>query len=834
MNKYKGFYKVGFLSLLLLAVLMAGCGGGGNNGSGGGGNYATPTVTFTDPANGDTGVALNTKIAATFSEPMNPATIKTNDRLLQSSEKCQATFIVTGPGTTPVIGTVSYAGLIATFTPESNLEIDTTYTATITTGAKAVSGRPLAANYTWTFTTGAAPDTVPPTVTFTDPSNGDIGVPTNKKIAATFSKGMDNSTLNTTTFTLTGPGSTPVLGTVTNLGLISTFTPNSDLAFNTIYTATITTGAKSLAGIALATNYTWTYTTGDAPDTTPPTVTSTDPATGETGVALNRNIAATFSEGMDPATITNLTYTVTGPGLTPVIGTVTYVGLVATFNPTGDLASDTTYTATITTGARDLAGNALAANYTWTFRTGAAPDTTPPTVTFTDPATDAIDVPTNQNIAATFSKGMNPATITNSNYTLTGPGSTPVIGTVTYVGLIATFNPTSDLAFDTTYTATITTAVRDLAGNHLATNYTWSFTTGAEPDTTPPTVTLVNPANSTTDVALNKSIAATFDKGMNPATITNLNYTIAGVPGTVTYDAITHIATFKPTSNFATNTTYTATISTGVSDLAGNHLAAPYTWSFTTGVRIVPEAVALGAATPFGGFGGGAGMTNQGILTVVNGDIGTTGVSTLITGFHDRNNVYTETTHNIGAVSGTIYTADTGATIAAAGARDARIAYNNLTPASLPGGIDLGTDNLAGLTLAPGIYQAAGGSYRIVGDDLTLDAQGDPNAVWVFQMASSLTVGGPGAAFPQSVILINGAQPKNVFWQVGSAATINAGGGGVGIIPSTMVGTIIAEAGVTFSTVGADDQRITILNGRALGLSASVTLVNTVVNIPAP
>jgi len=91
-------------------------------------------------------------------------------------------------------------------------------------------------------------------------------------------------------------------------------------------------------------------------------------------------------------------------------------------------------------------------------------------------------------------------------------------------------------------------------------------------------------------------------------------------------------------------------------------------------------------------------------------------------------------------------------------------------------------------------------------------------------MASTLTVG--AAAAPRSVILINGAQAKNVFWQVSSAATINGAGGG------TMVGTIIASAGVTFSTAG--NVAITTLNGRALGLNASVTLVNTVINVPLP
>jgi hypothetical protein len=114
----------------------------------------------------------------------------------------------------------------------------------------------------------------------------------------------------------------------------------------------------------------------------------------------------------------------------------------------------------------------------------------------------------------------------------------------------------------------------------------------------------------------------------------------------------------------------------------------------------------------------------------------------------------------------------------------------------------------------------------VQGGNLTLDAGGNANAVWVFQMATTLTVGGPGAAAPQSVILSGGAQAKNVFWQVGAAATINAGGGG------TMVGTIIAQAGAAFSTAG--NVAVVTLNGRALSLGASVTLVDTVINVPAP
>jgi len=127
--------------------------------------------------------------------------------------------------------------------------------------------------------------------------------------------------------------------------------------------------------------------------------------------------------------------------------------------------------------------------------------------------------------------------------------------------------------------------------------------------------------------------------------------------------------------------------------------------------------------------------------------------------------------------------------------------------------------------LAPGIYKSAVDFYDISAGNLTLDAKGDPNASWVFQMGTYLTVGTPTS--PESVLLVNGAKASNVFWQVGSAATLNYGGGG------TMVGTIISQAGITISSPGQSTaSTVTTLNGRVLALGASVTMVNTVINVP--
>src|SRR5208283_2167921 len=175
-------------------------------------------------------------------------------------------------------------------------------------------------------------------------------------------------------------------------------------------------------------------------------------------VPINTAITATFSKVMNPTTITNQTFTVTQGG-TAVSGTVTYSGVTAVFTPASNLTPGVTYTATITTGATDatLTGNPLQNNYPWQFTTAAAIDTTPPRVSLTVPANAANGVPVNQIISATFSKVMNPLTITNQTFTVISQGGTPVPGVVTYSGVTAVFIPASNLVANTQYTATITT-----------------------------------------------------------------------------------------------------------------------------------------------------------------------------------------------------------------------------------------------------------------------------------------------------------------------------------------------------------------------------------------
>ena len=606
-----------------------------------------------------------------------------------------------------------------------------------------------------------------------------------------------------------------------------------------------------------------------------PSVTAVAPVNNATGVALNLStVSATFNIPVQPiAAPASFALSCTSPCVSPT-GTVALdsTSKIASLTLASGtvLAPNTLYTATISSVVSTQGNVVMATPYVWHFTTGLATSNTRPSVIATVPVTAASGstTPVNAAISATFSTDMAPATINNSSFTLTcsAPCTAPS-GTVSYApgSRTATFVPATALSVGAAYTATITTAATDVNGNALggnqaalplASNYVWMFTAvGASPAANV-SVKSTNPASNAVGVCTNAAVNAQFALPagirMDPKTINTSTFLITGpaptstpvVAQSVVLDAATGtIATFQPTALTA-GVTYTATLvggANGVADLAtpADIMLANYSWNFTVANCSVPPPIVLGSASTFGEFGGGAGMTNQGIKTVINGNIGTTAVSTMVTGFYDTgvNCNYTTTTLNSGFVNGLIYTAAppptvgcpsegtaVTAAIAQAASADILAAYNQLV--AMPSGPNPGAGNLANLTLAPGDYTAASGSFMIQGGDLTLDAQGNANAVWVFQMATTLTVGGPGATAPASIILANGAQAKNVFWQVGSAATINAGGGG------TMVGTIISQSGAAISTAG--NVNVVTLNGRALSLGASVTVVNTVVNVPAP
>ena len=220
-------------------------------------------------------------------------------------------------------------------------------------------------------------------------------------------------------------------------------------------------------------------------DSTAPTVTATMPANGAVDAALNATLSITFSEPLNPATLTTTSVTVVtsggGVGAT-IAGSVTFSGTSGTFTPATPLVGSMRYTATITTAVKDLAGNSLASDYVWSFTTVAPPDVTPPTVISSTPVNDAVNIAVTVAPTVTMSEAMNAATFNASTIVLSKAGDgTPIVGTVTVTGNTATLQPTAALAAATKYTMMVTTGAKDLAGNALAAAASWSFTTSQPP-----------------------------------------------------------------------------------------------------------------------------------------------------------------------------------------------------------------------------------------------------------------------------------------------------------------------------------------------------------------
>lgn len=437
------------------------------------------------------------------------------------------------------------------------------------------------------------------------------------------------------------------------------------------------------------------------------------------------------------------------------------------------------------------------------------------TVTALNPESEATGVAIATPVTATFSTPMKAASINDSTFTLAGPGDTAVAGSVSYsmASMTATFMPTDSLAPSTTYTAVITTDAQTEAGDALASERRWSFTTAVS-DAAPAVleVTDVNPINSGTGVCTDRSVRATFSEQLDPSSITSpaVTFTLSEtsnalvVDGDVSLDANGTTAIFTPTAPLQPETDYTATITTDVKDLSGDSLENETTWTFNTNGSVCQQAtIALGNTISYGvlsntgvTLGGGPDSTTG---LRVDGDVGifpagacsgcdTTTVSGLI---------------EIGTTA-----AEDAMTALEAAYNDATNRATNLctlidsgvlttNPSATCGG---GADGVFG----PGLYWSGTSIAIPAGGTITLDGGNDANAVFIFQSESTInTIGGD-----THMLLVNGAQAKNVFWVAQSSATIGGDN-------SDFSGTVLALIGITVNTG-------TNMVGRALAKGAEV------------
>ncbi len=419
---------------------------GGGAGGGEGPDTTPPEVLATVPSDHMTGIQNSTVLQVLFTEPMNPASVT----------------LAVAPAVQLGAPTWNAEGSLATWTPQAVLALSTTYVASVNGADEA--GNALAQPHSFTFSTGAAPDTTAPELESSTPAAGATTVATSTRLRLTFNEAMATGSVvvATTPPVAQGPG------TWTNGDRTVTFAaPASPWSAGTAYTVALT--GQDLAGNALAADAGLAFTTSTAADTTPPRLLASTPDAGATGVGTGTRLSLTFSEAMATSSVSVATTPVVALGL-PTWGNANRTVTFGT--PGADWAAATTYAVRV--AGRDPSNNALAADAGFTFTTAIVRDTTPPTVVSTSPVNGATSVPASAPLRLTFSEPMATAatqsaiTLSNSLFSCAWVWSLS--------DTVATCTPPLGWTAGTV-TVRVGTGARDKAGNFLAAEYRFAFST---------------------------------------------------------------------------------------------------------------------------------------------------------------------------------------------------------------------------------------------------------------------------------------------------------------------------------------------------------------------
>ena len=364
-----------------------------------------------------------------------------------------------------------------------------------------------------------------------------------------------------------------------------------------------------------------------------------------------------------------------------------------------------------------------------------------------------------------------------------------------------------------------------------------------------PTLVSSNPSNGAINVPLSvvgasniataTPVSATFSQAMNPASLASpttafvLKESISGqsVVGQVSLNASNTVATFVPTSALLANTQYTAIVAPAATSAAGLPLVATYAWIFTTGgTGTVGQApINMGAAAAYVALGGSAieNLSTQSQPTLVNGQLGVFQADAIVVqGFTESTKVGTGIIRTGGIQTNNSLVnvqRDLGLALAEANNRTlqqtrigttdlALTLVNGVTPGVFPPGLYtsfLGAPDASGSSGSAALLLKQG--------NITLDAQGNPDAVWVFKAGSTLDVGDA-----RQIILANGARASQVFWVVGSSVTV---GDQVAFKGNILAGTSI--------TLGTSALTGTQLEGRAVS-GTSLNLNYVTMDLPTP
>src|SRR6266404_5688392 len=500
----------------------------------------TPSVKLVDPPANTSGVGLNVTPRLTFNEPVNELTVPTALHLYYGDSNLLIAATVT----------VSANHLTATLTPSAPL-LPSTYYYLYLCGYTDIAGNQ-GSCFQSNFYTGTSAVTGALTVVTINPSNTQTGVPLNAQISAVVSNNVDPTTVTNSSITIK-QGTNTIAGTVTLAadGVTLTFVPAAALTASTLYNVSVG-GFTDIDGNAVTT-FNSSFTTGATTYGNGSfSLVSTSPANNATNVSVTSPVTFTMTNLINAASVNPNTVEVYVNATSQIVaGTYSVSGTAVTFTPQSPYPGNTLMGMYVY-GLTDEAGNA-AYCCGWTFKTANTVDTTPPTVTIS-PVNGATNIGLNTQIVLTFSKSINPSTITANtlalfngdtalgfNYTISKDNRTIVMN---YNG--------GTLPAGATITIELTSGIQDLSGNALA-NTSSQFTLTTLLSNSAPYVVAMRPGNGATNVPASTLVTLFTNTAMNPATVTGaLHVTDNGVvvSGSVQLFSNAQAIEFTPGASF--------------------------------------------------------------------------------------------------------------------------------------------------------------------------------------------------------------------------------------------------------------------------------------------
>ncbi|MFT3711009.1 MAG: Ig-like domain-containing protein [Archangium sp.] len=561
-----------------------------------------PVVSLVSPADNASGVALNGTVRITFDEDMDTTTFTgTNVRL--------------SDGAMDVAGTVSTMDARnVVFTPSSLLRELSRYTVIADTGLRDVKGNALASTFRSSFVTEALPR-----ITSVTPAPNEVNVPQSSSIIVAFNKPLDPASVTITAvsapmaaaFTL-DEGTTRIEGTIsweatsrtvriirTNVGAPLAWTAGRRYVIDIDGTK-----LRDLSGNTVGGHIITSFVAGNASDTTPPTVTASSPGNGDTGVSRSPVISADFSEAIDASTLNGTTVQLLN-GATPIAGRIDYSPALkrVSFVPSAVLPASAMLSFSLSTGIKDMSGNAKAAANTISFTTDLNPA---PSIARVTPANGAMNVNANAKVRVDFSEAIEPGSLRLSLL----DGTTAIAGNTQYdaASRSAVFTPLAALPANAMLTLTVASGLSDSEGATLTSDFTSAFTTIANSanDVTRPFVTSSTPSNMATGVRARPTVALNFSEAMNASTVTVDRFTLQQVGGPripfgLQYDLAGERAVLTPSISLTHGVTYEVLCGAGLEDLAGNEvdtMAVSSSLRFTvdaTGPTVITRTPAMGS-----------------------------------------------------------------------------------------------------------------------------------------------------------------------------------------------------------------------------------------------